>query len=68
MFSADSTGVVMIWNSYIQAQVDTKRKRKGTGGKDILTVLLHKTNSNYFENFQKFLKRNLYHFPVCSPY
>lgn len=33
MFSADSNGVVMIWNSYVQAQADTKRKRKGTGGK-----------------------------------
>lgn len=33
MFSADSNGVVMIWNSYVQAQADTKKKRKGTGGK-----------------------------------
>ena len=33
MFSADSNGVVMIWNSYVQAQADTKRKIKGTGGK-----------------------------------
>lgn len=32
MFSADSNGVVMIWNSYVQAQADTKKKRKGTGG------------------------------------
>lgn len=33
MFSADSNGVVMIWNSYVQAQADTKKKRKGTSGK-----------------------------------
>ena len=33
MFSADSNGVVRIWNSYVPAQADTKRKRKGTGGK-----------------------------------
>lgn len=32
MFSADSIGVVMIWNSVIHPQVDTKRKRRGTGG------------------------------------
>ncbi|KAL9980441.1 hypothetical protein ACROYT_G009033 [Oculina patagonica] len=32
MFSADSNGIVIIWNSYIHPQVDTKRKRKGTGG------------------------------------
>ena len=33
MFSADSIGVVMIWNSLIHPQADTKRKRRGTGGK-----------------------------------
>ena len=33
MFSADSIGVVMIWNSVIHPQADTKRKRRGTGGK-----------------------------------
>ena len=33
MFSADSIGVVMIWNSLIHPQVDTKKKRRGTGGK-----------------------------------
>ncbi|KAJ7388554.1 Jouberin [Desmophyllum pertusum] len=32
MFSADSNGIVIVWNSYIHPQVDTKRKRKGTGG------------------------------------
>ncbi|XP_015754781.1 PREDICTED: jouberin-like, partial [Acropora digitifera] len=32
MFSADSIGVVMIWNSLIHPQADTKRKRRGTGG------------------------------------
>ena len=36
MFSADSKGVVIIWNSYINPQVDTKRKRRGTGGKNKL--------------------------------
>ena len=67
MFSADSTGVVMIWNSYIQAQVDTKRKRKGTGGKDMLTVLLHKTNSNYIHlktSKSSSVKRNLYEYHI----
>lgn len=32
MFSADSIGVIILWNSIIRPQVDTKRKRKGTGG------------------------------------
>ena len=39
MFSADSKGIVIIWNSYINPQVDTKRKRKGTGGKNRSTHL-----------------------------
>ena len=38
MFSADSNGIVIIWNSYIHPQVDTKRKRKGTGGKTRLDI------------------------------
>ena len=33
MFSADSIGVVIVWNSFIHPQVDKKRKRRGTGGK-----------------------------------
>lgn len=32
MFSADSNGIVIIWNSFIHTQIDTKRKRRGTGG------------------------------------
>ena len=33
MFTADSNGLVIIWNSFIHPQMDTKRKRRGTGGK-----------------------------------
>jgi len=32
MFSADSNGIVIVWKSFIHPQMDTKRKRKGTGG------------------------------------
>ncbi|CAH3016658.1 unnamed protein product [Porites evermanni] len=32
MFTADSKGLVIIWNSFIHPQMDTKRKRRGTGG------------------------------------
>ena len=52
MFSADSKGIVIIWNSYIHAQVDTKRKRKGTGGKKILQML-SKVRTNVSELFPK---------------
>lgn len=57
MFSADSKGIVIIWNSYIHPQVDTKRKRKGTGGKEILQMLFE-GQTNVSEHFPKFSEDN----------
>ena len=39
MFSADSIGVVMMWHSFIHPRVDTKRKRRGTGGKTPVNLI-----------------------------
>ena len=77
MFSADSKGIVIIWNSYINPQVDTKRKRKGTGGKNRSTHLkiILSTLPEYQDSQQSFiifnmqycnLAVNLSHFVVDS--
>ena len=64
MFSADSKGIVIIWNSYINPQVDTKRKRKGTGGKIDTFEIRLSSLVEYQDSEQSFILSSLHY--CCS--
>lgn len=46
MFSADSTGSIIIWQTVIDSTVNVKRKKKSPEGTPIVVFLTIKFNTN----------------------